>query len=131
MTLNSNNKLLFKSGEQKGTLRNGIFPSRLISTFNPENMAGTVSDDPSMSRMTNGVLVNGSPCLINGTDSELEGYNRHGQFGHSAIQLHHQNSVMNVTNEPNENGKYNLKYYFLADLLVINTSIYNNKKYNI
>ena len=100
---------LFKSGEQKGTLRNGIFPSRLILTFNPENMAGTVSDDPSMSRMTNGVLVNGSPCLINGTDSELEGYNRHGQFGHSAIQLHHQNSVINVTNNTNDPGMYNIK----------------------
>jgi len=99
-----------KSGERIGTSRNGKFPGRIIPTFNREKMAGAVSDDPSMSnRMANGMLVNGSPGLINGTDSELEGYIGH--HGHSAIQLHHQNSVMNVTNNTNETGMYNIKYY--------------------
>lgn len=92
---------VFKPGERIGTSRNGKFPGRIFPTFNRENMAGAVSDDPSMSRMTNGMLVNGNPVLFNGTDSELEGYTNH---GHSAIQLHHQNSVMNVTNNTNETG---------------------------
>jgi hypothetical protein len=97
---------VFKPGERIGTSRNGKFPGRIFPTFNRENMAGAVSDDPSMSRMTNGMLVNGNPVLFNGTDSELDG-----QFGHSAIQLHHQNSVMNVTNNTNETGMYNIKSY--------------------
>ena len=68
----------------------GIFSSRRFRNFNRENMAGAVSDDPTMSRMTNEMLINGgSQLTFNGTDSELEGYMRH-----SAMQLNHQNSVV-------------------------------------
>ena len=72
-------------------------------------MAGAVSDDPSMSRMTNGMhVINGTPFFVNGTDSELEGYNRQ-----SAMQLNHKNSISQIVeSNDNEPGNYGFNYYF-------------------
>ena len=74
-------------------------------------MAGAVSDDPSMSRMTNGMhVINGTPFFVNGTDSELEGYNRQ-----SAMQLNHKNSISQIVeSNDNEPGNFGFKLLFYA-----------------
>ena len=76
-------------------------------------MAGAVSDDPSMSRMTNGMhVINGTPFFVNGTDSELEGYNRQ-----SAMQLNHKNSISQIVeSNDNEPGNYGFKLLFFCNI---------------
>ena len=67
---------------------NGIFSYKRFKTFSREDMAGTISDDPSIARMANGGVPKGQPIVLNGTDSELEGVSRQ-----SSIRLtHHRNS---------------------------------------
>ena len=106
---------LSTSTERKRISHSGIFSPRRRQTFNREAMAGAVSDDPSMSRTRNGMLLNGSPFLVNGTDSELEGI----PHGHSAIQLHHGHSVIHENRlelNSNDPGMYNEHFTILAIL---------------
>ena len=93
-----------RSGERIGKNINGIFSNKRIQNLNRETMAGAISDDPSMARMTNNIQLNGSPFfaangMANGTDSEFDS-----AIGHSAIQLHHQKSLVNgIPSEVNDN----------------------------
>ena len=94
----------------------GIFLSRRFKTSYKDRMAGAVSDDPSMSRMTNGMhVINGTPFFVNGTDSELEGYNRQ-----SAMQLNHKNSISQIVeSNDNEPGNYGFKLLFCCNIRLL------------
>ena len=99
-----------KSGERISKNINGIFSHKRVQNLNREAMAGAISDDPSMSRMVNNIPLNGSPYFAaNGTDSEFDT-----NIGHSAIQLHHQKSMVNgLPSELNDNDPGMLKLCFL------------------
>ena len=96
----SNYSNVRRSGERIGKNINGLFSHKRVQNLNRENMAGAISDDPSMARMVNNIPLNGSPFFApNGTDSEFDS-----NIGHSAIQLNHQQSLANgLPSELNDN----------------------------
>ena len=100
-----------KSGERIGKNINGIFSHKRVQNLKGETMDGAITDDPSMSRTANNIQLNGSPFFVaNGTDSEFDS-----NIGHSAIQLHHQKSMVNgLPSELNDNDPGKNQYIFLA-----------------